>query len=449
MKTPNAPPRSVEAEMAVLGAMLLGNMDAVDEGLSLLTVGDFYQPVNGQVFEAMGRVRHRNEAVDVITVQEEMGKGGGLDTVGIEYLMQLTDVEFTTSNLAYYAEIVREKAMLRRMIEAAQQITAQAMNGPDNVQAFASDSLAAMLKATAGGETKKSLTLAQSLRVVVGDLIDQWQAGGGAPGLPSGFPSLDAITGGYKRGDLVIMAGRPGIGKTALCTSVLLSAAKRKSRVLFYSLEMGHQQITLRMLSSECKIDSRRLEEGNLSDDEQQRMMDAANRLYLDNLIVDDSGGLTSAEIIRRARREATQGQLDLVIVDYLQEIATSGKREDTRALEVAENARAFKALAKELNCTVILLSQLNRAIERREDKRPMMSDLYESGGIEAAADLVMGLYRASYYQSPKPVFDEGVPDEIELSILKHRKGGLGTVTLNYFLHWTRFEEIDNRHTGF
>lgn len=438
------PPHKIEAEMSVLGAMLLGDNAAVSLALEMLSREDFYRETHSHIFDAMASLSAKRSPVDIITLQHEMDQAGTLEGIGIEYLMQLSDVEFTTSNLAHYAKIVKEMAILRRVIESASLIAGQAYKVPEDVEAFAADSVTRMMQAAGEGVNPSGgyKTLWEMMTSLYASLEERWNEGGIVPGMSTGFADLDHLTGGFKKGDLVIIAGRPAMGKTAFICYLLALAAKRGERVLFASLEMTREQVALRMLSAESRVDSSRIESGNYDAEEGGRMTDAARRLFLDNLLTDDEGSLSASVIIMRARRAAAAAPVDCVVVDYLQEAASEDGQEN-RTVEVARNARAFKALAKELNCPVIVLSQLSRAVERREDKRPMLSDLYESGAIEAAADVVMSLYRPGYYalKDAKPL-PEGQPEEIEISVLKNRKGKLGMVPLNYFLHWSRFEEL-------
>jgi len=448
------PPQDFEAEQAVLGAMMLGDANAVDEAADLLLPGDFYRENHATVFRAMLALRAAGGPVDLVMLRDELAKRKQLEAVGGQAcLMALADVTFTTANLAHYARIVRDKATLRRMIETGAHLTGMGYSDPPDLPAALADAerrvLAIQHERDAGAWTPLSEALRQSLD----ELDARYHAGGQIIGTRTGLGALDLTLGGLRDGDLVIVAARPGMGKTGMAAGMGTHAAQQHGkRVAFFSLEMSKTQIADRIACAEAGVDSERYRDGLLSEDEWQRVNTAMGRLWETPLFIEDASDLSVNEIRSRCRRLQAQGGVDLVIVDYLQLMRGEGRGgAENRVHEVTEMARGLKSLARELDAPVVALAQLSRGVERREDKRPLLSDLRDSGGIEEAADVVLFLYRPAYYArdeggataaatATRP--DEQEPEEAEVIIAKHRKGRTGTVKVGFEAPFVRFVNL-------
>mgnify|MGYP006198021745 CR=1 FL=1 len=438
------PPHSIEAEQSVLGGLLLDN-SAWDRASDILHDSDFYRLEHQLIFVAVQKLVNASKPADVITVYEQlqmMGKGD--DVGGLAYLNALAQSVPSAANIRRYAEIVRERAVLRKLVSASDEIATNAFNPQGRtVSDILDEAEAKIMKIGEEGSRNKQGFHAMDGLVV--DLLDRVQelADNGAEdvtGVRTGFIDLDKMTAGLQKGDLIILAARPSMGKTAFALNIGENVAVNEGLpVAVFSMEMGASQLAVRVVGSIGRIDQGHLRTGKLSDDEWPRLTEAIEKLRTVSLHIDETPGLTPSELRANARRLSRQcGKLGLIVVDYLQLMSgSSSSGGDNRATEIGEISRGLKMLAKELQCPVIALSQLNRSVEQRTDKRPMMSDLRESGAIEQDADIIMFIYRDDYYNK-----DSKDPGVAEIIIGKQRNGPTGTVRLTFLKNLTRFESL-------
>ncbi|RDI16975.1 replicative DNA helicase [Pseudacidovorax intermedius] len=437
------PPNSVEAESSVLGGLLLDN-SAWDRVGDLLTEGDFYRHEHKLIFAAVGQLINGNKPADVITVHEHLQNlGQSEETGGLAYLNSLAQFVPSASNIRRYAEIVRERAVLRKLISAADEISTAAFNP----QGKAVDKIldeAEQKIFNIGEEGSRNKQGFHSMDSLVVELLDRVTEMADNPnditGVPTGFYDFDRMTSGMQAGDMIVLAARPSMGKTSLAINIAEHVALNEGLpVAVFSMEMGASQLAVRIVGSIGRIDQGHLRTGKLTDEEWPRLTEAIEKLRNISLHIDETPGLSTSELRANARRLARQcGQLGLIVVDYLQLMSVSGGMADeNRATAVGEISRGLKMLAKELKCPVIALSQLSRGVESRTDKRPMMSDLRESGAIEQDADVIMFIYRDDYYNK-----DSKEPGVAEVIIAKQRNGPTGTVKLAFLKPLTKFENL-------
>jgi replicative DNA helicase len=437
------PPHSVEAEQSVLGGLLLDNL-AWDRAGDLLADGDFYRHEHRLIYAAIGALVGAGKPADVITVFEQLQALGRADDCGgLAYLNALAQSVPSAANMRRYAEIVRERAILRKLIAASDEIATSAFNPQGRAVSTVLDEAESRIFKI-GEEGSRQRQGFQSIDKLVVQLIDRVQElhDNGAEevtGIRSGFYELDRMTAGFQKGDLVVLAARPSMGKTAFALNIAEHVAVQEGLpVLVFSMEMGASQLALRLVGSLGRINQQNLRTGKLDSRDWERLTDAVERLSKVQLLIDETPGLTSSELRARARRMARQfGTLGLIVIDYLQLMSGSSGSDENRATELGEISRGLKGLAKELQCPVIALSQLNRSVESRNDKRPMMSDLRESGAIEQDADIIMFIYRDDYYNK-----DSKEPGVSEIIIAKQRNGPVGTVSLTFLKPLTRFENM-------
>ena len=441
------PPHSIEAESSVLGGLLLDN-GAWDRMGDLLVDGDFYRHEHQLVYAAMGALINASKPADVITVFEHLQNQGHAEAVGgLGYLNSLAQYVPSASNIRRYAEIVRERSILRKLVSASDEIATAAFNPKGRAVDKILDEAEQKIF-NIGEEGSRMKQGFQSMDSLVVELLDRVQEMADNPnditGVPTGFHDLDRMTSGLQPGDLVVLAARPSMGKTAFAINIAEHVALNEGLpVAVFSMEMGASQLAVRIVGSIGRVDQGHLRTGKLTDEEWPRLTEAIERLRTVSLHIDETPGLTPSELRANARRLARQcGKLGLIVVDYLQLMSgSSGSDGDNRATELGEISRGLKMLAKELQCPVIALSQLNRGVEQRTDKRPMMSDLRESGAIEQDADIIMFIYRDDYYNK-----DSKDPGVAEIIIGKQRNGPTGTVRLTFLKPLTRFESLA---TGF
>jgi replicative DNA helicase len=437
------PPHSIEAESSVLGGLLLDNT-AWDRMGELLSENDFYRHEHKSIFAAISILINGSKPADVITVFEQLknqGKAEGLG--GLGYLNSLAQYVPSASNIRRYAEIVRERSILRKLVTASDEIATNAFNPQGRpVERILDEAEQKIFNI--GEEGSRMKQGFQSMDTLVVDLMDRVQEMADNPnditGVPTGFYDLDRMTSGLQAGDLVVLAARPSMGKTAFAINIAEHVALNEGLpVAVFSMEMGAAQLAVRVVGSIGRIDQGHLRTGKLSDEEWPRLTDAIERLRTVSLHIDETAGLTSSELRANARRLARKcGKLGLIVVDYLQLMTGSSSGDgENRATELGEISRGLKMLAKELQCPVIALSQLNRGVEQRTDKRPMMSDLRESGAIEQDADIIMFIYRDDYYNK-----DSKDPGVAEIIIGKQRNGPTGAVRLTFLKPLTRFESL-------
>jgi len=433
------PPQNIDAEQAVLGAMLI-KKEAIAEVSQLLRPEDFYRDAHKIIYEAMLTLFNRNEPADIVTVTNYLNNESQLDKVGgIAFVTALANVVPTAANVIYHANIVREKADLRHLINTATDIAGMAYEAADDV-ADVIDKSEKMIMEVANRQNVSAFTPMKDIVIETFDKINLlYESKGGLTGIPSGFRDLDALTSGLQASDLILVAARPSMGKTAFTLNIAANVAlKSKKTVAFFSLEMSKQQLVQRMLCSEGGIDSQKLKNGDLSNEDWDKLVRTADRVSSAPLYIDDTAGITVMELRSKARRLKAEHGLDLIIIDYLQLMQGRGRGgSDNRQQEISEISRSLKAVARELNVPVIALSQLSRSVESRQIKRPMLSDLRESGSLEQDADIVMFLYREDYYDP-----ETANKNITEVIVAKHRNGPVDTIKMFFTKQFTRFNDL-------
>lgn len=434
------PPQNIEAEQAVLGGMLL-EKEAIAKVAEVLQPEDFYREAHRLLYTAALALYERNDPVDLVTMTESLRRDDKLEVAGgITYITGLANSVPTAANVLYHARIVEEKALLRRLISAATQVASLGYEGADEVEQIM-DSAEKMILEVSQRRMNKEFT---PIKTIIMDAFrkieDLYSNKGGITGLATGFKDLDNLTAGLQPSDLILIAARPSMGKTAFVLNITQHIAIReKKAVAFFSLEMSKEQLVHRMLCAEAAIDSQRLRVGELEDKDWTKLITAADRLSQAPIFIDDTAGITVMEMRSKARRLKTEHDLQLIVIDYLQLMQGSsrGKGSENRQQEISEISRSLKGLARELGVPVIALSQLSRGVEQRQSKRPMLSDLRESGSLEQDADIVSFLYREDYYN---PDTDE--PNITEIIIAKHRNGPVDTVKLYFHKQFTKFANL-------
>ena len=433
------PPQDLNAEQSVLGAMLMSK-DAISDVVEVLRGVDFYRPNHEAIFDAILNLYGRGEPADPITVAGELGKSGQLAKVGGPvYLHDLLASVSIAANAPYYAEIVRDKAVLRRLVNASIRIAQLGYQGQGEVDKIVDEAQQTLFEVT----EKKAAEDYKSLRELIEPTFDEIEAiqssGDALSGVPTGFTELDRLTNGLHAGQMIIVAARPGVGKSTFALDVCRSAAIHHNlTAAFFSLEMSRTEIVMKILSAEASVPLGRIRGGGSKMDETdwQRITDKSVLLQEKSLFIDDSPNLTMMEIRAKARRLKQRHDLQLLCIDYIQ-LMSSGKKVESRQLEVSEFSRQIKLLAKELEVPIIALSQLNRGPEQRGDKRPMMSDLRESGSLEQDADMVILLHRDDVYEK-----ESARPGEADLIVAKHRNGATRDITVAFQGHYSRFVDM-------
>lgn len=446
-------PHDSEAEKAVLGAVFL-DPEAIIDASDVLQPDDFYEHANRIVFQAMLNISDREEVIDPVTLQDELKKNNQVDDIGgIAYVTELSMATPTAAHVTYYAKIVKRKAILRNLISTSQKIIQNAIEGSDDVTDILDDAESQIMGVSQDNASGGFKSIHDVLNTAMEEINSIPDDGNMVTGLPSGFSELDKMTTGFHDDELIILAARPGVGKTAFALNVAqFVGLKTDKTVAMFSLEMGAEQLVQRMLASEGLIDSQHLRTGQLTDEEWRKLVVAAGSLDNTSIYIDDTPGIKMSEIRAKARRLAKEkGNLGLIVIDYLQLI--EGPRSESRQQEVSAISRQLKKLAKELHIPVIALSQLSRSVEQRQDKRPVLSDIRESGSIEQDADIVAFLYRDDYYRDERDEDDEGEVEaeedngEVEVIIEKNRSGTRGTVKLMFSKPYNRFSNLDYTHS--
>ncbi|WP_199616939.1 replicative DNA helicase [Paenibacillus alkalitolerans] len=436
------PPQNLEAEQAVLGAVLLDSVTLITV-MELLRPEDFYREAHRRIYESMVDLNGENEPVDLITLATKLQSKQQLEEVGgIKYLTELASAVPTAANVHYYAKIVEEKAILRKLIRTATEIVTNGYAGAEDVQDLLGEAEQRILEIS----NRKSGSGFVSIRDVLMEVFERvetlYNQRGGTTGIPSGFPDLDRMTAGFQRNDLIIVAARPSVGKTAFALNVAQNVAVRaKETVAIFSLEMSAAQLVQRIICAEANVDAGRMRTGHLEGDDWEKLTMAIGTLSEAEIYIDDTPAITVADIRAKCRRLKKEKGLGMILIDYLQLIAGRGKAGENRQQEVSEISRTLKQIARELEVPVIALSQLSRGVEQRQDKRPMMSDLRESGSIEQDADIVAFLYRDDYYNQ-----DSEKKNIIEIIIAKQRNGPVGTVELVFLKSFNKFVSLDKNH---
>ncbi|WP_058300570.1 replicative DNA helicase [Gorillibacterium timonense] len=433
------PPQNLEAEQAVLGAILLDGESLVT-AMERLTGDDFYRTSHRYIFDGMISLSEGDEPVDLVTLTAKLQARGQLDEVGgVTYLSELANAVPTAANIDYYAQIVEEKSMLRRLIRAATQIVTNGYASEDDVGGLLSEAEARILEISNRRGGNGFISIRDVLMEVFEKVEFLSQNKGGTTGIASGFRDLDKMTSGFQRSDLIIVAARPSVGKTAFALNIAQNVGVReKETVAIFSLEMGAAQLVQRMICAEANVDATRLRTGFLEPDDWEKMTMAIGSLSEANIYIDDSPSVTVSDIRAKCRRLKKERGLGMILIDYLQLIHGRSKNGENRQQEVSEISRTLKQIARELEVPVIALSQLSRGVEQRQDKRPMMSDLRESGSIEQDADIVAFLYRDDYYNQ-----ESEKKNIIEIIIAKQRNGPVGTVELAFLKNYNKFVSLD------
>lgn len=436
-------PNNIEAEQAVLGSMLI-DPRCIGDVLGAVKAEDFYSTTNREIFETIYSMFNYSMVIDPVTVLENMRVNGVYNERSSQYIVELMDITPTAVNVLEYAAIVRDKAMLRNIAQAGSEINGLAMEGLGS----ASDILEAAEKRIYALRQGRNTTGLEPVSSVLRDVYEQLSIASKSdsriPGLTTGLPDLDNVTMGLNKSDFILIASRPGMGKTSIALNIAMHVAKTtKKAVAIFSLEMSREQLAIRLLSSESFIDNKKLQTGRLSNDEWRKIALAAEAISNTDLRINDNPMLSVADMNAQCRRIQNLG---LVVIDYIQLMqsasGTSGYTGENRTQVVSDISRMMKIMAKELNVPVICLSQLSRANEARTNKRPLLSDLRESGAIEQDADLVMGLYRDDYYNK-----DSDKPNVAECIILKNRRGETGTVELQWLPEYTTYSSIEHFHS--
>lgn len=445
------PPQNIEAEQAVLGAMLI-DKEAIAKATEVLSADDFYREAHRVIFSAMLELYNKNEAVDMVTVTEILKRDNKLEDIGgIAYITSLANVVLTAANVKYHAEIVAEKSVLRQLVRVSTEIAAMGYEANEDVGTLLDTAESRILEISNRKKKNDFTAINDILMDSVQSIESLLQNKGGLTGLPAGFADLDKLTSGLHPSDFIILAARPSMGKTALALNIVQNVALRAHKVIggeprsvaFFSLEMSKEQLVNRMLCAEAGIDSQRLRVGEMCDEDWTHLWDACDTMSRAKIYIDDTAGITAMDMRSRARRLKAEHGLDLIVVDYLQLMQGSGKRNNSgdRQQEVSEISRSLKALARELDVPVLALSQLSRSVESRQVKRPMLSDLRESGSLEQDADIVAFLYREDYYNP------ETENKHTELIIAKHRNGPVDTVNLFFQKQFTKFVGFTKRES--
>lgn len=438
------PPNNIEAEQAILGAIFL-EPSALTTATEIVVPDDFYRSSHQKIFAAMMDLSEKGEPVDIVTVTSELADRKQLDEVGgVAYLSDLADAVPTAANVEYYARIVEEKSILRRLIRTATVIATDGYNSEDDVEVLLNDAEKSILEVA----NRKNTSGFRNIKDVLVNVYDNIEVlhnrKGDVTGIPTGFVDLDRMTAGFQRNDLIIVAARPSVGKTAFALNIAQNVAtKTDENVAIFSLEMGAEQLVMRMLCAEGNIDAQHLRTGKMTEEDWQKLTMAMGSLSNAGIYIDDTPGIRINEIRSKCRRLQHEHGLGMILIDYLQLIQGSGRSGENRQQEVSEISRSLKALARELSVPVIALSQLSRGVEQRQDKRPMMSDIRESGSIEQDADIVAFLYRDDYYD--KETENKNI---IEIIIAKQRNGPVGTVELAFVKEYNKFVNLE-RHREF
>lgn len=437
---PRALPQASEAEISLLGALLI-DPEVLHKIIDILEPADFYKPAHQKIFRAILTLFEKGEPFDVITLGDQLQNQGDLETLGgTPYLAKLAASVASGANALYYAKMIREKSMLRHVIHVATDIVDQGFAGCEDVESFLDGAEKNLFEISERNIRQSFSPVREIVKESFKAIEHLYENKSAVTGVPTGFKRLNELTSGFQPSDLVIIAGRPSMGKTALALNVALNAAKESGRaVAIFSLEMSKEQLVQRMLCSEARVDSSKLRGGYLRESDWPKLTKAASTLSESSLFIDDTPAISVLEMRAKTRRLKKEHKLGMVVVDYLQ--LMRGQFTESREREVSDISRSLKALAKELHVPVLALSQLNRGVESRNDKRPQLADLRESGSIEQDADVIAFIYREEVYNRDTP--EKGLAEVI---IGKQRNGPIGMVRLKFFNEYTRFEELDEKY---
>ncbi len=438
MEVGKIPPHDIEAEQAILGSMLI-DKDAVINAIEVLKEEDFYREDNKTIYSAMLSLYARSEPIDIITVKSELTQIGKFETVGgLEYLASLPDKVPVVSNIENYIQIVEEKSILRKLIKASNEISQMGYEQTEETERIMDVAEKKIFDIMQNRNTKGYTPIKEVLINAIDELEKLYNHKGGITGIATGFIDLDRITAGLHNSDLVLIAARPAMGKSAFALNIASHVAIReKVPVAVFNLEMSKEQLGNRILCSEAMVDSNKVRTGNIEEEDWIKLVSAVGPLSEAEIYIDDTPGISISEIRAKCRKMKLEKNIGLIIIDYLQLIQGTGKKNASREQEISEISRSLKILAKELDVPVIALSQLSRAAEQRTDHKPMLSDLRESGAIEQDADIVMFIYREDYYNP-----DTERKNIAEIILAKHRAGATGTVELMWLGSYTKFVNL-------
>ncbi len=440
MENKNELPQVVEMEKSLLGALLLKNGEAVEKVASIISEDDFYRPEHRVIYRTILKLQNSNTPPNVLSVIEEIRERGEIKKFDIKFLLSLADIVPTTAYAESYAKKIREKSLLRKLIDAGEEITASAYKDQKPIEEILDDAERKVLSIT----SKSDSTSFEALSPIISRTFEKinyvYAHKGGFTGLETTFTGLDKVTNGLQKSDLILIAARPSMGKTAFALNLAMKVARKKNKVAIFSLEMSKEQLGHRLLSAETGIDSMRLNTGEMAPDDMTELVHAVERISADEMYIDDTAGISVMELRAKARRIKSEVGLDLIVIDYLQLMQGSRNKggEVNRQQEISEISRNLKSLARELNVPVIALSQLSRGVELRAEKKPQLSDLRESGSLEQDADIVMFLYRDEYYNP-----DTENQNIAELIIAKNRNGPTTTVRLQFKKECMRFGTLE------
>ena len=435
-------PHSIEAEQSVVGAMLM-DKDAILTAAEIVSGQDFYQTAYGVIFDSMVELFNEGKPVDLVTLQERLKeKDVPPEISSLEFVRDLVSAVPTSANVKYYAQIVADKSMLRKLIKLNDEISNTCYAGKESLEAILETTEKSMFQLLQQRNTGEYVPIRQVVLNALDRIEKASKSKGTVTGIPTGFIDLDYKLSGLQPSDLILVAARPSMGKTAFVLNIAQYVAFKKDRATaIFSLEMSKEQLVNRLFSLESQVDAQALRTGNMKDSDWEKLIEGAGIIGKSKLIIDDTPGISVSELRSKCRKYKLEHGLDLIIIDYLQLMTGSvGKRSESRQQEISEISRSLKGLARELNVPVIALSQLSRAVESRPDKRPMLSDLRESGAIEQDADVVMFIYRDEYYNK-----DSEYKKQAEIIIAKQRNGPVGTVHLAWLGEYTKFANLSRQ----
>lgn len=435
-------PHSIEAEQSVVGAMLM-DKDAILTAAEIVSGQDFYQTAYGVIFDSMVELFNEGKPVDLVTLQERLKeKDVPPEIASLEFVRDLVSAVPTSANVKYYAQIVADKSMLRKLIKLNDEISNTCYAGKESLEAILETTEKSMFQLLQQRNTGEYVPIRQVVLNALDRIEKASKSKGTVTGIPTGFIDLDYKLSGLQPSDLILVAARPSMGKTAFVLNIAQYVAFKKDRATaIFSLEMSKEQLVNRLFSLESQVDAQALRTGNMKDSDWEKLIEGAGIIGKSKLIIDDTPGISVLELRSKCRKYKLEHGLDLIIIDYLQLMTGSvGKRSESRQQEISEISRSLKGLARELNVPVIALSQLSRAVESRPDKRPMLSDLRESGAIEQDADVVMFIYRDEYYNK-----DSEYKKQAEIIIAKQRNGPVGTVHLAWLGEYTKFANLSRQ----
>lgn len=435
-------PHSIEAEQSVVGAMLM-DKDAITTSSEIISGNDFYQSAYGVIFDSMVELYNEGKPVDLITLQERLReKDVPEEIASLEFVRDLMTMVTTSANVKYYAQIVADKSVMRKLIRLNEEIANTCYAGKESLEAVLEKTEKSIFELLQRRNTGEFVPIKQVVLNALGRIEKASRSKGTVTGIPTGFIDLDYKLSGLQPSDLVLIAARPSMGKTAFVLNIAQYIAFKKERgVAVFSLEMSKEQLVNRLFSLESQVDAQSIRTGNMKDSDWEKLIEGAGIIGRSRLIIDDTPGISISELRSKCRKYKLEHELDVVIIDYLQLMTGSvGKSQESRQQEISEISRSLKGLARELNVPVVALSQLSRAVESRPDKRPMLSDLRESGAIEQDADVVMFIYRDEYYNK-----DSEFKRQAEIIIAKQRNGPVGTVNLAWLGEYTKFANLSRQ----